>query len=82
MSKIKKALAKIQTKPTDFTWKELVRIMLHFGYKQLEGDGSRVKFYHEKNDTFLALHKPHNPKTLRTYQIDGAINRLKRDGFI
>lgn len=82
MSKISKALAKIQTKPTDFTWSELVRIMLHFGYTQLEGDGSRVKFYHKEKDTLLALHKPHNPKTLRPYQITNTISRLERDGFI
>jgi len=70
VSKIKKALAKIQSKPTNFTWNDLVRIMLYFGYQQLEGSGSRVKFYHQKKDTLLNIHKPHNPKTLRPYQID------------
>ncbi len=82
MSKIKKALAKLQSKPTDFTWDELKRIMLSFGYKMLEGDGSRVKFYHKEKNKLLSLHKPHNPKTLRPYQIEKAINRLERDGFL
>lgn len=82
MSKIKKVLAKIHTKPTDFTWDELTRIMSYFGYKKLEGDGSRVKFYHKEKNTLLAIHKPHNPTTLRPYQINDTISRLERDGFL
>ena len=82
MSKIKKTLAKIQTKPTDFTWNDLVRIMLHFGYQQIEGSGSRVKFYHSEKDSLLSIHKPHNPKTLRPYQIENTIALLKGDQFI
>jgi len=56
--------------------------MLYFGYKKLEGDGSRVKFYHKEKNELLSLHKPHNPKTLRLYQINKAISRLERDGFL
>ena len=82
MSKIKKALARIKSKPSDFTWNELTKVMIYFGYRQLEGSGSRVKFYHDQKDTLLAIHRPHNPKTLRPYQVEEVINRLERDGFL
>ena len=82
MAKIDKALKKIKSKPTDFTWSELAKIMTHFGYQLLEGSGSRVKFYHKEKDSLLNIHKPHNPKTLRPYQIEAVITRLERDQFI
>jgi hypothetical protein len=82
VAKIDKAIGRIKSKPTNFTWNELVKIMLHFGYQQLEGSGSRVKFYHKEKDSLLNIHKPHNPKTLRPYQIEAAITRLERDQFI
>ncbi|MCP3891672.1 MAG: type II toxin-antitoxin system HicA family toxin [Desulfobulbaceae bacterium] len=82
MPALSKALDKLQNKPTDFKWPQVERIMLHFGYKLLQGDGSRVKFYNKEKNSLLLLHKPHNPKTLRPYQVDLIINKLKEDGYI
>ena len=38
------------------------------GAKVAEGNGSRVKF--DLNGLTLAIHRPHNPKTARAYQIE------------
>jgi hypothetical protein len=82
VAKIDKILGRLRSKPKDFTWEDLTRIMQHFGYKKLEGSGSRVKFYHEEKNTLFSMHKPHHPKTLRPYQIESAISRLEKDQFI
>jgi hypothetical protein len=37
MSKVMKALARLQTRPHDFTWSELQTIMKHFGYQEKKG---------------------------------------------
>lgn len=82
MSVITKAIDRLKRKPTDFKWSELTRIMNHFGYQTLEGSGSRVKFYHPEKDSIVNLHRPHNPKTLRKYQIEDVLNQLGEDGFV
>ncbi len=35
---------KLLNKQTGFTWPELVTLLRGLGYRQIEGDGSRVKF--------------------------------------
>jgi len=47
MSKSTKALARLQSRPKDFTWAELQTIMKHFGYEEKKGGGSRRKFNHK-----------------------------------
>lgn len=82
MSKKNKTIDKLKTRPRDFTWDELVQVMTQFGYTQIEGGGSRVKFFHGEKMSVFNLHRPHNPKTLRGYQIKEALERLEADGFI
>ncbi|MEN8256950.1 MAG: type II toxin-antitoxin system HicA family toxin [Thermodesulfobacteriota bacterium] len=82
MSKIDKIIARLKSRPKDFTWDELTRVMFHFGYTQLEGGGSRVKFFHKDKMSVFNLHRPHKPKILRGYQIKEALSRLETDGFI
>lgn len=82
MSAIFKAIEKLKRRPSDLKWNEVSKIMGHYGYEILQGKGSRIKFYHSEKDSLVSLHKPHNPKTLRLYQIDMIINRLEEDGLI
>lgn len=82
MSAITKSINRLKSKPKDLKWSEVTRVMGNFGYNVLEGSGSRMKFYHPEKDTLVSLHKPHNPKTLRPYQIEEILSRLEEDGFI
>ena len=43
-------------------------LLTGLGAKVAEGNGSRVKF--DLNGLTLAIHRPHNPKTARAYQIE------------
>lgn len=84
MSRIDKLLEKMQRKPTpkDFAWRELTRALDHFGYRQLEGDGSKVKFVHQTSKHVISLHKRHPDSTLLVYQILEILAQLRDEGLI
>jgi len=35
MSKIDKLIEKLKSKPKDFSWDEMLKVLNHFGYKQI-----------------------------------------------
>ena len=55
--------------PADFSWDELVRLLKNLGFQEIQGSGSRVKFYHQQRDRLIQLHKPHPAKILKRYMI-------------
>ena len=79
MSKLEKEIKRLQSKPKDFTYDEAKRILNNFGfYENNKGktSGSRVVFIN-KNNTKIDLHKPHPKNTLKTYQINKLLQKLK-----
>ena len=79
MSKRDKLLSRFLTRPTDFSFNELVSLLGHFGYHMIKGGksgGSRVSFTDGKGD-YLRIHKPHPRNVLKLYQIDDVIASLK-----
>ena len=84
MSKKIKLLDRFKSKPKDFRWEELVRLLQQFGYEEDSGgktSGSRAKFFHEKHAPIL-LHKPHPTTTLKKYQIELIYDQLKEERLI
>jgi hypothetical protein len=47
MGKKQKLWKRLRSNPKDFRWSELTTLLNQLGYKQIEGSGSRVKFYRE-----------------------------------
>ena len=82
MSKFEKALARLKSKPRDFTWKELQSVMLHFGYEEIKGGGSRRKFIHHSTKISISLHEPHPRPILKMYAIELIIEHLKEEGLL
>jgi predicted RNA binding protein YcfA (HicA-like mRNA interferase family) len=80
MSKFDKALERLKRKPKDFTWKELQTIMIHFGYKEIKGGGSRRKFIHSETLVVVSLHEPHPKPQIKEYALEIIINHLKEEG--
>jgi len=76
VSQIEKLIAKLKSKPRDFEYAELCRIMEHFGYSEQDGDGSRKRFVDADGNT-LTLHKPHKPPQLMPYQIKEVVEHLE-----
>jgi hypothetical protein len=82
MSKNEKLLKRLLSRPKDFTWNELKTLLASYGYNELKGDGSRVKFFLKTPRNIINLHKPHPEKILKDYQINQVIDNLKNIGVI
>ncbi|MFN3235282.1 MAG: type II toxin-antitoxin system HicA family toxin [Gammaproteobacteria bacterium] len=82
MSKINKLIQRIRSQPADFEWRELVVLMRHLGFDEVQGDGSRVKYYHEDYDCMISLHKPDPSKVLKKYMIKRVVETLSRVGVL
>lgn len=75
-----KLLDKLYSKPKDFKWSELQALLKGLGYEELQGSGSRVKFYLDSPRSIISLHKPHPEEALKPYMIKYIIESLKEIG--
>jgi hypothetical protein len=57
------------SKPKDFTYQDLKRLLGFFGYEELQGSGSRVVFVNKPSNHKIELHKPHPGNILKHYQL-------------
>ncbi|MBI2472678.1 MAG: type II toxin-antitoxin system HicA family toxin [Planctomycetes bacterium] len=85
MSKAEKLLKRFLSKPKDFTYDELKRLLAGFGYNNISRGktaGSRVAFIHPETKHIIKLHKPHPKPELKRYQLDYIEETLKNRGLI
>ena len=82
MTKQEKLLSKFISRPTDFTYNELIRLLRGFGYEELQESGSRVVFRNEQIKHNIKLHKPHPGNVLKRYQIELVIQELRTNGLL
>lgn len=84
MSRRDKLIARLKSRPTDFTWDELVRLLKGLGYVQAlvgKTGGSRRRFSHAVGP-IIALHKPHPGNVVKMYVIDDVLRVLTEEGLI
>jgi len=85
MSKTKKLLERFLSKPRDFTYDELERLLKSFGYEETKAGktvGSRVAFINRKTMHIVRLHKPHPGNEMKLYQVNCIEEELRRKGVI
>ena len=85
MSKEQKLIKRFISKPKDFTYNELCRVLDSFGYVECESgktSGSRVAFIDNNANHIICLHKPHPSNELKQYQIELVIEELKSRGLL
>ncbi|HHT9136719.1 MAG TPA: type II toxin-antitoxin system HicA family toxin [Candidatus Wunengus sp. YC60] len=73
MSKFEKLISRFLSKPKDFTYDELKRLLAGFGYEGISTGktaGSRVAFMNPKTKHIIKLHRPHSRPELKRYQMD------------
>jgi len=79
LSKIDKLIDRLKSRPKDFTWNELKKVLAHFGYEEIrqkgKSSGSRRKFIN-KEKKIISLHEPHPRKINKRYVIDQIIEHL------
>lgn len=84
MTRKEKLIKRFLSKPTDFTWEELDRMLRGFGYqKQRAGktSGSRVAFMNPGTKHIIRLHKPHG-KAVKRYQLNLMEEALREKGLL
>lgn len=82
MTKRDKLIQKFLSKPKDFTWDELVKVLSQFGFQLFSSDGSRRKFINNNNNIVISLHEPHPKKVIKSYVFDIVIKILKQEDLL
>lgn len=67
-AKEQKLIDRFKSIPSDFEWSELKRLLEGAGYREVQGNGSRVKFVGE-NLPRISLHKPHPGNIVKRYAL-------------
>jgi hypothetical protein len=70
VSKKEKLIERLIAASSNFTWAELVSVLQHFGYRQRQEDGSRVKFDNGNPNDMINLHKPHPGSIVKRYALE------------
>jgi len=81
MGKSEKLLKRFLSKPKDFTYDELRRLLKSFGYEEAKTgktSGSGVAFINQKTRHIIRLHKPHPKPELKHYQLNDVEEELRR----
>ncbi len=84
MGQKEKLIAKLRSKPKDFTFEEAETLLRYLGYTRSDKgktSGSRVKFSSGERTPIL-LHKPHPRKELLEYQVKQLIEKLEEEGLL
>lgn len=85
MGRKEKLLHRFLSKPKDFSYDELKRLLGDFGYSTARtgrASGSRVAFVQERTKHVIRLHKPHPSQILKRYQLDYIEEELRKVGEI
>ena len=82
MSKQEKLSEKLLNPQAAMTWQELVTLLCGFGYHQVQGSGSRVKFDNGNPLAVISLHRPHPGNELKAYVKRLVVEHLKQGGMI
>lgn len=79
MSKLQKAIERLLAKPVDYTWDELLSLIVGLGFELRTSGGSGRKFFDPATKALFFLHEPHPSKILKAYQIRALIQFLRKE---
>lgn len=84
MGKKDKLIARLKSKPREFTFEEAETLLSMLEYVRSDKgrtSGSRVSFV-AKNHSPILLHKPHPRKELLEYQVKQLVDILTKEGLL
>lgn len=85
MSRNDQRLARLLSKPRDYTYREGDALLVALGFLEMptgKTGGSRVRFFRERDGAMVTMHKPHPNKVLKPYQVTELIDVLRKYGDI
>ena len=80
MTRHEKLLKRFLSKPQDFRFDELMKLLQGYGYQEVKtgrSSGSRIAFFNERLNHIIRLHKPHPQNILKRYQLDAIEEELR-----
>ena len=83
MGRKDKLIARLKSKPKDFTFDEAKALLEFYGYvisNSGKTSGSRVCF--TRGQKVFRMHKPHPRKELLHYQVRELVDELKEEGLL
>lgn len=84
MSRREKLIERLKSKPRDFSWDELVRLLEALDYREAatgKTGGSRRRFVHETAPPIM-LHKPHPGSIVKMYVVHEVLRVLSEEKLI
>ena len=84
MSKADKLLKQLLSNPKDFTFTELAKLLIGFGYRLSNSgstSGSAVRFINRETGHIIRLHRPHPSPVLKQYIVKFIIDELRKEGY-
>jgi hypothetical protein len=85
MSKTEKLLKRFLSRPSDFSYGELKRLLAAAGYTESQTgktSGSRAAFINHDTRHIIRIHKPHPHPVLKEYQLILIEDELRKAGVI
>jgi hypothetical protein len=79
LSTLEKAIERLLSRPTDFTWNELLHLMTALGYELRTSGGSGRKFIDPTTNAMLFMHELHPTRILKAYQVRVVIQFLRQE---
>ncbi|NLF27615.1 MAG: type II toxin-antitoxin system HicA family toxin [Clostridiales bacterium] len=83
MSQIDKLKQRLLSRPADFTFSEMTRLLEHLGFtchNKGKTLGSRVLFHRMADGLSIVLHKPHPGDIMKRYAVDQVVKTLIETG--
>jgi predicted RNA binding protein YcfA (HicA-like mRNA interferase family) len=79
-----KLIARVRSRPSDFSWEELVRVLESLGYSSVKtgkSGGSRRRFVHP-SAPMISVHEPHPANIVKRYVLDEVVRLLTEENLI
>ena len=80
-----KLIERFKKQPKDFTYDEMVKLLIGFGYSQSnkgKTSGSRVRFINTETKSIIDMHKSHLSNIINEGTMKDVYNKLKNNFLI
>ena len=80
-----KLIERFKRQPKDFTFDEMVKLLIGFGYtisNKGKTSGSRIRFINKVTKSVIDMHKPHPSNIMNEGVMKDVYNKLKNNFFI
>lgn len=84
MSRREKLIQRFLSCPKDFTWEELITLLVGLGFEPVstrKTGGSRRRFVNDSG-VIISLYKPHPQNILKRYQLEQIRDLLHLEGLL